>query len=191
MKKMILALSMLLSNALAFGSIETNTYLKDEGIVTNAENIHIPLTDEDLEKKWQFAFADSTKDGSFVIEFVPKGEDVDNWSELIQIQYFPLTKDMDGKINAEIFSNHFLGAIKTHFPDSETKMLKSEKDRVLLEWKIRVKTDKEDPQDEIALIMSTKTGLYRVAFTKKTANLDESIKEGWIAILNATKIEKS
>jgi hypothetical protein len=184
-----LSLSALLMSTLPlFGVIDTNQYLSKESLPKAPQSLILPVPDELFNEKWQFAFADSSEDGAYVLEFTPKNESIENWNELIQIQYFPLTKEMKGKITAEIFADHFLKALKSHFPDATTQIIKKEPFSVLLEWKLPKKVENESQQDEIALIIVNSSGLFRAAYTKKVADLTQKEREMWTDIISRALI---
>lgn len=172
-----------------FGSINTNDYLKEEGFKELNESLIIPISDEALKNKWEFAFSDEGHGGSYVLEFIPKGEKIESWSQLIQIQYFPLSSEMKNKINAEIFADHFLKALKTHLPDVTIEKIKNEPNLVLLEWKLPKQYLNENPQNEIATILSTDTGLFRAAYTQKVPDLSQETRNEWIEILSHVEVK--
>jgi hypothetical protein len=174
-----------------FGSLSTNDYLKQEGFNELNESVVIPIAGDILKDKWEFAFSDQGQDNSFVLEFVPKGEKIDNWSQLLQVQYFPLVKDMKGKINAQIFAEHFLKALKTHFPTVSIETIKSEANNVQVEWKLPSKVGDEKPQDEIATIISTDSSLFRAAYTQKVPDMPSEDRANWIDILSKIEIKNS
>ena len=188
MLKKLSLYALLMSTLPIFGAIETNKYLIKESLPQAPQSLMLPVPDDLFNGKWQFAFADSSEDGAYVLEFTPKNESIDNWNELIQVQYFPLTKEMQGKITAELFADHFLKALKSHFPDATTQIIKKDPSSVLLEWKLPKKVENESPQNEIALIILNSSGLFRAAYTKKVADLTQKERAMWTDIISRTEI---
>jgi hypothetical protein len=168
--------------------IESEKFLQQEGISTQAQNILVPVPDSELEEKWHFAFADGNLQEGFVLEWTPKGENIEDWSKLIQIQYLPLAENLKNKINAELFVNHYIQALKNTSGSTIATILSKTPNRVLLEWRLPEPVKNEKAQHEVVLVITHKNALYRVAFTVKEPLMKEEEKSQWLEILKSTTL---
>lgn len=189
MLKLLFSTFFLSIGLLSFADIDTKPILEKEEITTSAQNIKIPIQPQELSDRWELAFVDGTKDGSFVIEWVPKGEKIESWNELLQVQYIPIAAGAKGIINAEMFANHFLSALKNLSPSMSTSIIFKTQDSVLLEWRLPQKVGNEIPQHEIVRLISTKSGLYRIAYTKKVPQLSSDDKFKWKDSLTKARLD--
>lgn len=133
---------------------------------TIQEGVKLPISHEALQH-WKLAYSVVTPEGA-IFEWIPKDEEIEQWSELVQIQSFVLSKPQA----AENFAKNFLNTLKKDFPAVKANVIQQTKDSVLLEWSLPTTISDQVPQSEIARIISTPKGVYRIAYTKKTPTLD-------------------
>lgn len=146
------------------------------------EGVILPIAKNDL-RDWKLGYHLVTQSGS-IFEWIPKTEEIENWSELIQIQSFVLTK----YVSAETFVANFVNALKENVPEAIVRIIQKNNDSVLLDWNLAQPSKDQVPQSEIARIISTKKGVYRIAYTKKTPTMDPQLRDAWIKRLNGIKI---
>lgn len=181
MKAFLLTAFMLTSTVSLFADIDTNLVEENSNLKTK-EKLTIPMTDEET-KKWAPADTQVLDDGSFVLEWVPANEGVENWSQLLQIQFFPEAN----KTKASDFVSKFLAALKDKFPKNQSKIISQNDDAAIFEWSIPEENG-EPAQYEIAKVITRDNGIFRVAFTKKTNNISDDQKKEWLKFLTQAKI---
>lgn len=181
MKRMNYILSgMLLLSGLVFAHIDTNQVYKEQGFKNDTgEGVSLPVPDK-IFKEWKFAYgAQSEEEHGSVLEWIPKGEDIENWNQLIQIQHFELPKE----VTAQTFAPQFIDTLKESLPNATSQVVSETDNSVLVEWKLSEETNGEQPQDELSRFITTKDGLFRVAYTKKVPSLTEEERAEWTKIL--------
>lgn len=163
------------------------------------EAIVLTLSDDTNMEKWTFAFKSITTEGS-VFEWVPEGEKIENWSELLQIQYLPFSFARRS-CTADTLASLIIDDMKSHYPGVVTEVLQASPESALYEWKVLQKTNAVrrwelplmlhilDAQVEIARLITTKKGIHRIAYTKKASELDPHLREEWIKALKTAHIE--
>lgn len=189
-KKTLLTLGLLL-NGFLHSEINTATLLKNNPQAgSDAQGIIVPIPQSELDKSWELAYQDALPNGTSVFEWIHKGENIENWSELIQIQFFP--KALLGEVpSAREFSLTFLHFLKEKFPDATYEELKSD-DPVIIEWRLPKEFKGEKPQIEIAAFFTSPGGVYRLAFTKKTESpLDPEVKKRWVEWFSNAELPKT
>jgi hypothetical protein len=155
------------------------------------EGVVVPVPNDELNGKWVEAYKVVAPSGAWVLEYIPKGENVENWSELIQIQYLPQASYGGRHLSASTFANAFESAIKEKFPDIKLTITPKSDDNVLIDWSLPKDIQGEKAQHELAQIISTPDGIYRVAFTKKVAQLDPELKKTWLDRLSKIQYQSS
>lgn len=146
---------------------------------SSKQGIVIPIPDEELQQSWKLAFQEAVPNGPWIIEWTPKDEDVTNWTKLIQIQFLPAKQFGGTTISAEDFSKSFVSLIKEEFPDIVAKVTPQGANGTIIDWSLPKASGTEPPQHELARIISTPQGIYRIAFTVKVPAMDNTLKETW------------
>lgn len=166
--------------------INTRDFALKEGFKQQEEAVLIPIPDA-LFKNWKYAYGvESEEEKGSVLEWIPEKDEIEDWSELLQVQHFELPKE----ITVEYFAPLFLDTLKENFPEITSNVLQFSKERVLLEWSLAEETKGQSPQDELVLFLPAKDGLFRIAYTKKVPHLSDQEREEWITILNNTNLDR-
>ena len=170
-----------------YGDIDTSILSQQEGQPLPIEVVSIPLSFDETQK-WKFAYTQGTPNGDSVFEWIPVDDTIDNWSELIQIQFF--ASPFPGNIAplAPEFVSRFVGFLKKQFPSVKTSIISQKDDDVLFEWILPQKEGNEPAQAEIVRVITTQKGIHRIAFTQKTSALDPAVRERWIKRLSDAKL---
>lgn len=185
MLKFLCGFSLCLSS-FVFADINTAVLLKDHPEAHN-QGVILPIPDSELDTKWTLAYQEILPNGASVFEWVPKGETIHNWSELIQVQYFPATIFSQIPSPAD-FASAFGQILKEKIPLITYTQFKKG-DSVIVEWRLPKEYEGEKPQAEIATFISGPAGVYRLAYTKKTSDpLDQATKDHWMDLLSQAKL---
>lgn len=139
-------------------------------------------------QSWQVGYTNTDADGT-VVEYVPRGQTIDNWTELVATRFF------SGLQKSTTVSMLFKRYTKTAFENckrSHLQTLIEGPKNIIYEWNNQSCTDTSEarPQYEIARIFESEYGLHRVSYACKDKNVFESIKEEWmLRLLNISMRE--
>jgi len=140
--------------------------------------------------EWELANQSQTKT-QYVLEFVPHGQKIDSWTELLTIQdmkmprkppeidalaassYENLVKQCPGKVTWNVIAREASAA-----PDGPG---------MLFEWAVKDCPPEAD-QHEVARIMYGKFNIFRIAYVAKTSALPPEKRDKWIAELTGARI---
>jgi hypothetical protein len=123
--------------------------------------------------------------GTVYKEYVLKGETVENWSELVTLQFFPGLQDKTSLENFEQLNKTNLLKV---CPNANWKTLSSNDNERVWEWSIKNCTGQPD-QSEIAKVVKTKEGIHIFHYATKKENISDATREIWLKNLNSIKIE--
>jgi len=148
---------------------------------TESIKLNFALDERDWEVGWQ-----NKTDDMYILEFVIKGQTVDNWKELITFEFFP---GLQRSINCTQFAEGFVQHLKQSEPNTRVTVLYSKPNDALIEWVVTGST-KNPCQDELDRFLLGKQGIHMVHYVKKTKSLTEAERNKWIKFLeSATLIE--
>jgi len=191
MKFPYLFTSCLFSLSSLLADIDTDTAIKSQpGMPQLDKVITIPLSAEETQK-WQLGNMQVLKDGQAIFEWIHPKEDINNWSELIQIQLLTPADGANKQQAAADFATAFMDILKTQFPNSSAAIISQKNDDVLLEFSLPQAENNEEAQSELARIISTDSGLIRIAFTTKTGQMQDDLKKQWLEQLSNVTVTPS
>ncbi len=135
-------------------------------------------------ENWKVGHAKDISGSGNIVEFVHQDESINKWSELITIQF------MEGNLESVVrFMEQSKEQIQLKCPDTDWSILDKGKNAVLYEWSINDCPAHPD-QHEISKLFRGNDGLHRIAFTKKTGELDVIEKRLWIDRLSQAYLQK-
>jgi hypothetical protein len=135
------------------------------------------------DKKWNLGFEDSDEDSS-LIEFVPQGETVNDWTEMVSVQR--LQKIDNVQDYYKIFMEQLRLAVNPQKVDS--KILSSSKDSLLFEWWIG--PDNQEAQHEWFRLIVTPNSTLILRYTTKKLDEVEKVGPIWSKILQDATIQQ-
>jgi len=144
------------------------------------ETVHIPAPHQG----WKVGYAKDRPGQGNIVEYVRKGENIENWSELITIQFFENSTDTPTDLMSKLKTS-----MNNRCQSTFWKEIEEDEASILYEWKINnCKTNPD--QHEIARIFKGNDGLHRAAYTIKTSNIENKKKEDWIKHLKMSYVTK-
>ena len=157
------------------------------------EYMSVPLQASD----WKVGFQTRPKsfgDASYIREFIPKKDDIKNWSKIITIQYI----DNKSNVPPKEFAATLISDIKRSCPDTQWNVIEESKRTIIYEWYTKECTAPSNtsdpniftPQHEIAKVMFGNTGIHKASYNEKTKNLNSKTRNEWIEKLKNTHLEK-
>jgi hypothetical protein len=135
-------------------------------------------------RPWQAVWGEKT-DEMTTIEYVPAGDKIENWKELVTTQYVPGMQLLSPK-------DYMQGVVdnlqKTGF-NPEIKLLVETPDYVLFEF--RVLSPSNFQQDELQKITKKEDGFYLLHYVIKKPDMGEQERKKWINNLKNSSVNES
>ena len=130
-----------------------------------------------LDKGWKEASTHSGH-GQLMIEFVPQGDDINNWKELFTFQNFA-----KGKQTPEEFLNKLKAQREKECPGATVwNVIEQNESSILYEWRAKPCLGWPE-QHEVARIILGKHNLFMLHYVAKVPELAPDTRTKWIKIL--------
>ncbi len=147
---------------------------------TPLETVRIPASVEG----WVVAHAQDKAGTGNITEFIRGGQTLQNWSEMITIQFLENTKTSPADFMAQLEK-----AMRERVPSVNWKVIAGDEESILYEWQFSG-VAKQPDQHEIARLLRGNDGLHRVAYTKRGAPLSSEGRMEWIGYLRGAAVFK-
>ncbi|KTD74686.1 hypothetical protein [Legionella waltersii] len=134
-------------------------------------------------RPWVAAWGKKTPTG-FTLEYIPIGQNINQWNELITTQFMP---NLKGKTAADLGDRFFKNLDETGV-EYVYEIFENSQDLFILEFKV-VKPS-ELVQDEILKITTGKEGAYFLHYAIKKANMNADEREKWLNLLRSSSIKE-
>lgn len=128
-------------------------------------------------RPWQAAWGKQTPMIT-TVEYVPFGDNIDQWNELVTSQFIP---NIQQKMTPKESADHVLQNIKQAGFNPDVKFHLTTPTQVLFEF--RITSPSNQVQDELQLITQAKNGFYVLHYVIKKADMGEANRKKWIALL--------
>ncbi len=122
---------------------------------------------------------------STACEFTLPNEKIQEWTELFSIQR--LHDRADSPAIVDVAKGMMDSLAKTN-PDRKYRIIEADEESVLFEWTTGGNQNSA-AQHEIVRLFKAERDIHRVAYVKKTNQLDEEPRERWVKILQAAKLK--
>ena len=119
-----------------------------------------------------------------ILELVPKGQTIDNWTELLTKQNFD-KKSLDP--SPEDFMSKLKALRQQRCKNVVWKVLQKTSSSILYEWRMANCPPHPD-QHEIARIIDGKWNRFRIAYTAKVKEISPDERKKWIDIFSAAEV---
>ena len=141
--------------------------------VKSFEKIAITFDD----RAWQLAWGEATP-SVYTVEYVPSGENIDNWNELITSQFFP---DLQQRATPQLLANGIMEQIKKSDFKSKITVIENTPDRVIFEFQV---TDPKNlQQDELQAVFGNDKGLYILHYVIKKEDMGKESRDKWVELM--------
>ncbi len=121
---------------------------------------------------WKAVWGEHTK-AITSIEYVPAGQNINHWNELITSQFIPGMED----VSAKEFANRFLADLKKSGLTYKSYFIDKQPKAVIIEFQI--KQPKNLQQDEIQKIVKGSDGIYVVHYVIKQQSMSPKNRQKW------------
>ena len=135
------------------------------------------------DRYWQAAWG---KNNSRIttIEYIPSGDDINHWNELITSQFFP---GLQEKVTPKQFAEYFLRDLKKSGYKPIVSFLENTNNRVIFEF--RLEQPSNQIQDELQMVTTDNQGLYVLHYAIKKADMGQQNREKWLQNLQRSSIK--
>lgn len=138
------------------------------------------------EKQWKLGFENYNPEKKAMIkEFVPEGESVEAWSELITLQFF---EGLQNKITVAQFLQKVQGGLQKACPDVKWSTVSEEEKEAVYRWSIQGCSGQPD-QTEITKVVAGQEGMHIWHYAAKDSKLDLKKQKEWIDRLNGFRLK--
>lgn len=146
-------------------------------ILSAAGEVRLDLP-TDNKNQWKIGY-EAAAGGAAIVEFVSNGETVEDWSQLLTVQYFSNQALGNTPISPQDFAEEIRLISEQKFENIEWNVIKKSPNDIVYEWILPKGFEENPPQDEIVKILKTSSGLFRIAYTKKVASLTPEERTRW------------
>lgn len=133
---------------------------------------------------WTVAYATDTLGMSNIVERIPDGQTLDNWAEMITIQFFE-----GERRTPQDFVTGLESQMKQRCPSVEWSVIETDRTGVLYEWRLDRCSEQQD-QHELSRLLRGNDGLHRIAYVEKVRRLSNDTRDTWIANLRSAYLVK-
>jgi hypothetical protein len=134
-------------------------------------------------RPWQAAWGRKSDD-SVVVEYIPMGDDINNWKELVTSQFF---SGLDNHMTPKQFAETVIkGMVDLGFKPIVT-FIKSTPDQVIFEF--RIDKPENQVQDELQMITKGINGFYVLHYVIKKADMGQAARDQWLNNFANSKIK--
>lgn len=145
----------------------------------HAEKLNIAFD----KRPWQIAWGKQTPMIT-TIEYIPDGEDINNWHELVTSQYFPGLQD---QITPLQYALSIIQDLKDTGYQTIIQFLQKTPNQVIFEF--RIESPQNQRQDELQMIKSDQNGIYVLHYVIKNADMGQPNRDKWLQNLKASNIK--
>lgn len=134
------------------------------------------------DRAWKAAWGKSTEKIS-TVEYLPLGDDINNWNELITSQFIPAP----AQVTPKIYTDYFIDNMKKSGIKANFHMIKETPEQILIEFNV----DKPSnlAQDELQQITKGPLGLYILHYAIKKPDMGDVERSKWIKLLQQSTVK--
>lgn len=136
------------------------------------------------ESNWkEIAHYVSAKEG--IIEAIPLNQNIQNWSELIAVQYMSSAKWDKSACTLEKVLEHVRKETLSSYPKDTVswQIIEKNKEEIIYEWIMHKPYKNISVEHEVARAFLTPSGFHRVGFTRKNGPMSSEERAKWIQLL--------
>ncbi|HAU1151171.1 TPA: hypothetical protein JBI12_04370 [Legionella pneumophila] len=136
------------------------------------------------DRPWKIAWGKKT-DKVVTVEYIPVGDDINNWKELITTQFMPGLTNM----TPAQFGNQFLYNLNKSGVKYILNVIEEQPDLLIFEFKVQEPANLQ--QDEILKIAKGKDGIYVLHYAIKKSDMTKENRDKWVKNLKNSFIKVS
>lgn len=149
------------------------------------EKLNIEFDDRPWKLAWGKKEIKNNEVLATTIEYIPNGEDIENWNELITSQFFP---GLQKKVTPKQFAEFYVQQLKDTGYKSIVTFHEDTPEQVIFEY--RIEAPENQKQDEMQMITADDKGMYILHYVIKKADMGQKNRDKWIKNLKESTIKK-
>ena len=166
--------------------VDAGLFRKSSGIENeNCETIEIYIPQQEINEKWKCACSLSSEDAQSLAEWIPKGQNFGNLSEMITVHFFSKNLENFNNLSAIDYVKELRLRLDDKYPTGTWNVIKQSEYDVLYEWRL---PNENPPQHEIARVITTNKGMHRVAYEMRVKELDKPTRDLWMTRIGTAKV---
>ncbi|MEQ1935077.1 MAG: hypothetical protein ABL962_14555 [Fimbriimonadaceae bacterium] len=146
---------------------------------TTLETVYVPAEN----RGWKVG-SGSNQPGATLVEFIPTAESIGNWSRMFTIQFLE-----GGKRSPRAVMKVLESQMRARCPGSKWGVVNEDPASVTYEWSLSGCAGHPD-QHEVARLLKGNDGVHRIAYVRKTAQLDDTERNTWLKAFANAYVEK-
>jgi hypothetical protein len=127
------------------------------------------------ERPWELGWG-KEEETLVTLEYVPKGQDIEHWNELVTSQTF--SGPQVAKVTPKQFADFFIEQLQNSGFKPIISLIEDTKDRVIFEF--RIESPENQVQDELQMITKKDNKLYVLHYVIKQSDMGKINREKWI-----------
>jgi hypothetical protein len=135
------------------------------------------------ERPWQATWGKKTSD-STTVEYVPMGDDINNWNELVTSQAF---SGMPQDATPKEFAQTIINNIEKSGFKPIVNFISDEPNQVIFEF--RIESPENQMQDELQIIKKVNNSFYVLHYVIKKSDMGKANREKWLKNLSNSSIK--
>ncbi len=135
-------------------------------------------------REWKLGASDTSRPGGVFDEYVLSTETIDNWSELVTIQFFP---GLNESTNLDVFEGASKEGLTRICPNIKWNSLYNAQSERMWSWTSTGCQGQPD-QSEMVRAVKTKTGIHLFHYATKRSPIPAEIEKIWIECLKKITI---
>src|SRR5438067_4808716 len=146
---------------------------------TTLETVHVAADN----RGWKLG-SGTNRPGATLKEFIPANEDISNWSRMFTIQF------LEGEQRSPATVMDLLRSqMRARCPDAKWSVVAQDTASLTYEWSISNCPGQTD-QDEVARLLKGNDGVHRIAYVRKTPQLEPTERDVWLKALEQSYVTK-
>lgn len=133
---------------------------------------------------WKAAWGKQEQSGN-TVEYLPLGEDINHWNELVTSQFFPGLAE----IRADQFGDQIVNDLHKSGLSFTINPLENQPNLLIFEFKVQKPDNLQ--QDEIVKIVKGKEGMYVLHYAIKQSDMSDDNRKKWLENLKKSTLKDS
>lgn len=135
------------------------------------------------ERPWQIAWGKKTPQIT-TIEYVPQGDDINQWNELITSQFIPASSQL---MTPKQYANRVIQNLRSLGFKPMVQFFKESPQQVIFEFRILAPQNQQ--QDELQMVTQRANGLYILHYVIKKMDMGQANRHKWLNNLEKSRIK--
>lgn len=172
-----------------FYVFQNETYCSTKALSTNVP-VHSDLKKFERQtiffdnRVWQAAWGQQSETITSV-EYVPAGDNIDDWKELVTSQFIP---NLQQEVSLKQYANSIIDNLQKTGLNPAITIIEETPEQIIFEFRITAPTNMQ--QDELQKIILGNDGFYVLHYVIKKPDMGENLRTEWLKNIRASSIKQ-